>query len=101
MDHSKSLKEAVSLAKTLNVKVPSAPTPSEVWELNIVRTMSGSSFDIAHPTLEVKDHQQGIEEATFETAHGGSQQVKAAAKKELPTLKMHLQLSKQAMNQSA
>jgi len=95
-DHSKSLREAIKLAKQFNVKVPNAPSPSEVWELNMVRSLSGSQFDTAYTTLEVKDHQQDIEEATFEVMHGGAQQVKASAKKELPMLKMHLSMSKAA-----
>jgi putative membrane protein len=83
------------------VKVPDAPSPSEVWELNVVRSMSGAGFDVAYTTLEVKDHEQDIEEATFEAVHGGSPAVKAAARKELPMLKMHLRLSRQAMNESS
>src|SRR4051812_47254038 len=93
-DHSSSLRDAVRVAKQLNVKVPDAPTPSQVWQLNMVRSLSGSQFDVAYTTLEVKDHQQDIGETTFEVVHGGSTQVKAAAKKELPMLKMHLSLSK-------
>jgi putative membrane protein len=95
-DHSQSLRDAVKLAKQLNVKVPGAPTASEVWELNMVRSLSPSFFDASYSTLEIKDHQQDIEETTFELMHGGSSQVKADAKKDLPMLKMHLSLSKAA-----
>lgn len=93
MDHTKSLHEAMSIAKQLNVKAPDAPTPSEVWELNTVRSLSGSTFDASYSTLEFKDHQQDIEETTFETMHGASAMVKADAKKDLPVLKRHLALA--------
>jgi putative membrane protein len=99
-DHSKSLQDAIELAKQLDVKVPNAPSPSEVWELNMVRSLSGRQFDLAYTTLEVKDHQQDIEEATFEVVHGGAAQVKASARKELPTLKMHLSMSKAAVQRA-
>jgi putative membrane protein len=96
-DHSKSLAESVAEARSLGVKVPQAPTPSMVWELNTVRSMSGSQFDRSYSSLEVKDHEQDIEETTFEVQHGGSAEVKQSAKKELPMLQMHLSLAKQAL----
>jgi putative membrane protein len=92
-DHSKSLHEAIAEAREDNIKVPQAPTPSMVWELNTVAAMSGSAFDHAYATLEVKDHQQDIEETTFEAQHGSDPSIKRDAKKELPMLKMHLRLS--------
>lgn len=96
-DHSKSLTDAVALAKTLHVDVPKAPTPSMVWELQTVGAMSGAQFDHWYSYLEVKDHQQDIEETTFEVVHGGSTLVKNDARKALPMLRMHLALSKRAL----
>jgi putative membrane protein len=96
-DHSKSLEESVAEARSLGVKVPQAPTPSMVWELNTVRSMSGTQFDRSYSSLEVKDHEQDIEETTFEVVHGGSPKVKQSAKKELPVLRMHLTLAKRAL----
>jgi putative membrane protein len=96
-DHSKSLKEAVTEATSLGVKVPEAPTPSMVWELDTVAGTSGSQFDRLYASLEVKDHEQDIEETTFEATHGGNAMVKKSAKKELPILGMHLMLSKRAL----
>jgi putative membrane protein len=96
-DHSKSLQESVAEARSLGVKVPQAPTPSMVWELNTVRSMSGAQFDRSYSSLEVKDHEQDIEETTFEVAHGGSSEVKQSAKKELPVLRLHLTLAKRAL----
>jgi putative membrane protein len=97
-DHSKSLAEAVSEARKDGIKVPAAPTPSEVWELNTVRSMSGNSFDRFYSSLEVKDHQQDIEETTFEVHHGSDPDIRAGASKELPMLRMHLALSERALH---
>jgi putative membrane protein len=95
-DHSKSLVEAVAEAKEDGIKVPTAPTPSMVWELNTIRGFSGTSFDRAYTSLEVKDHQQDIEETTFEVAHGNDPTIRRSAKKELPMLRMHLALAAKA-----
>jgi putative membrane protein len=96
-DHSKSLRESVAEAKKYGIDVPKSPTPSEVWELQTVSGFSGLSFDRAYSRLEVKDHQQDIEETTFEVVHGGNSEIKQSAQKELPMLRLHLALSKRAM----
>jgi len=99
-DHSRSLAEAVAEARSDGIKVPSAPMPTQVWELNTLRMMSGATFDRLYSSLEVKDHQQDIEETTFEAQHGQDPEIKQSAKKELPVLKMHLRMSGQALQAS-
>jgi putative membrane protein len=96
-DHSKSLSESIGEAKKYGIEIPKAPTPSEVWELQTVAGLNGLSFDHAYSYLEVKDHQQDIEETTFEAVHGGNGEIKQSARKELPMLRLHLSLSKRAM----
>jgi putative membrane protein len=93
-DHSKSLADAVELATDLGVGVPPAATPSEQWELNRMKNIPRSSFDVQYAALEVKDHDQDIEETGFEARDGELFQVRAEAKKDLPMLNMHLELSK-------
>jgi putative membrane protein len=95
-DHSKSLREALAEATKYGVKAPQAPTPSMVWELQTVDSMSGATFDRYYTTLELKDHQQDIEETTFEVQHGSNAQIKQSAKIELPTLRAHLALATKA-----
>jgi putative membrane protein len=92
-DHSKSLAESLAEARRNGVKAPQAPTPSMVWELQTVGAMSGSAFDRAYTSLEVKDHQQDIEETIFEAQHGGDPSLMQSAKNELPVLRTHLALS--------
>jgi putative membrane protein len=95
-DHRKSLQESLALAKANGVAAPQAPTPSMVWELNTVAAMTGSAFDKSYSSLEVKDHQQDIEETAFEIKHGAKPEIKDSAKKELPILRMHLRLATKA-----
>jgi putative membrane protein len=93
-DHTKSLKEAVALAKAHNVQVPKAPTPSQQWELQTLGTLSGAAFDSAYVALETADHQQDISETSDEVSDGTNVGVRNAAKKDLPVLRTHLKLAK-------
>jgi putative membrane protein len=96
-DHAKSLKEAVRLARHLGISVPKTPSPTQEWELEILGAMSGTGFDTAYAKLEVQDHKQDIEESKTEAREGMSPSVRAMARKELPTLRAHLKLSKAAL----
>jgi putative membrane protein len=60
-DHSKSLADAIKVAKRLKISVPKTPSPSQEWELEIVGGLAGTSFDAAYAKLEVQDHKQDIE----------------------------------------
>src|SRR4051812_38097388 len=97
-DHTKSLHDAKSLARTLRVpKVENKPTPSQSWELRQLQAMTGGDFDKQYADLEVSDHHQDIQETKFEVKKGFSPAVRAAAKDELPTLAKHLKLSGEAL----
>jgi predicted outer membrane protein len=97
-DHAKALHEGVVLARELGVGVPPAATPSEQWELNRLRNMPRAWFDVQYASLEVRDHEQDIEETGFEAREGGLWQVRAAARKDLPMLNMHLKLSRATLS---
>jgi putative membrane protein len=99
-DHTKSLADAVKLAKKLGVSVPKAPTPPEQWELRIAGTETGPAFDKWYSDLEVQDHKQDISEASAEASTGTNAAVRAGARKELPTLRRHLKLSQGALKAS-
>jgi predicted outer membrane protein len=95
-DHTKSLREAVRLARALGISVPSTPSTSEEWELATVSGMSGKAFDVAYSYLEVEDHKQDIEEVHTEQEGGLNRRVIALEHHDLPTLRTHLHLSKLA-----
>jgi putative membrane protein len=96
-DHTKSLRDAVELARKLGVGVPPAATPSEQWELNRLKNMPRAWFDVQYAALEIKDHNQDIEETGFEAREGELWQVRAEARKDLPMLNMHLKMSKSVL----
>jgi hypothetical protein len=51
-------------------------------------------FDVQYAVLEVKDHEQDIEETGFEAREGEEYVVRHEALKDLPMLNMHLKLAK-------
>jgi putative membrane protein len=95
-DHTKSLHEAVALAERLGISVPSDPSTTEEWELSVVSGLSGNAFDVGYSSLEVQDHKQDIEEVHTELEHGLNPSVRALERKDLPTLRFHLHISKRA-----
>jgi putative membrane protein len=95
-DHSKSLSDAIKLAHSLGIDVPSSPTPSEVWELKVVAAAKGKAFNALYSSLEVYDHLQDIDETSSEISEGTNSQIRDDAKTELPMLREHLKLARRA-----
>jgi putative membrane protein len=95
-DHTKSLDEAQRTAAKLGVRLEHAPTPSEQWELQVVSSFASQSFDHWYSTLEVKDHQQDIQETGDEVSLGSNGDVKKLAAEDLPVLRVHLRLADRA-----
>jgi putative membrane protein len=99
-DHSKSLKESLTLAKRLGITAPKKPSPSMQWELGIVGTLSAAAYDHWYSYLEVKDHTQDISETSDEVSKGSNASIRQSARKELPTLRTHLKLARAALTAS-
>jgi putative membrane protein len=96
-DHAKSLSDAVKLAQSLGIDVPASPLPSMVWELKMVASLHGKAYDHWYSSLEVFDHMQDIQETTDEIKSGTNSQIRDDARKELPMLKLHLKLAREAL----
>jgi predicted outer membrane protein len=96
-DHSKSLSDAIKLAHSLKIDVPNSPTPSEVWELKMVASLHGKAYNHWYSSLEVYDHLQDISESTDEVDNGTNSQIRDDARTELPMLRLHLKLAREAL----
>ena len=96
-DHAKSLKDAIKLAHSLGIDVPSAPTPTEVWELTMVASLHGKAYNHWYASLEVYDHVQDIQETTDEINDGTNAKIRDDARTELPMLQLHLSLARAAL----
>jgi putative membrane protein len=92
-DHRGSLKAAAAIAHPLGVTVPHQPSPSQRWELDMLRRLHGSAFDRAYTTLEIKDHQQDISEAVDESKTGSNVSVVLDARKDIGMYHRHLHLT--------
>jgi putative membrane protein len=100
-DHSQSLSDAVKLAHSLKIDVPSSPTPSQIWELKMVESLKGKAYDHWYSSMEVYDHLQDISEAGSEVSTGTNSKIKDDAKTELPMLRKHLRLARAALAANA
>jgi putative membrane protein len=95
-DHARSLGMLRVQAKSLRLDVPGAPSPSQQWEISVLRTLTGSNFDHWYAALEVKDHHQDIQETSFESTKGQSAKLRKLAGDDMPMLRIHLRLSEAA-----
>lgn len=96
-DHTKSFDDAAKLARSLGIEVPNSPTSSEEWELKMVESLHGKAYNHWYASLEVYDHVQDISEATDEVNDGTNSKVRDDARTELPTLREHLKLAREAL----
>jgi putative membrane protein len=96
-DHTQSLMDATALAKKLGIPVPSEPSPTQQWELQVVAQFSGTKFDRWYSDLEVKDHMQDIQEAQDEADKGCNPEIRDDAEDEIPMLERHLKLAQDAL----
>jgi len=96
-DHTESLNEAVKLAQRIGIDVPDQPNAEQRWDLKVVATFSGNTFDRRYAELEVGDHLVDIDEASEEAEQGCNSAVRTSAAKEIPTLQQHLALAQDAL----
>jgi putative membrane protein len=96
-DHSKSLKDSIAQARRLGIKVPSAPSHTQEWELAVIHSLAGASFNHWYSFLEVEDHKQDIIETEEEVHSGTNPKVRKLAAEDLPVLTTHLTLAIKAL----
>jgi putative membrane protein len=99
-DHAASGADAKLMAAHLRVHADYAPSPSQQWEIQMLSGLSGAAFDHKYSYLEVLDHKQDLFEAKQEVENGTNPSVVASARKEIPTLVMHLKLARRALQAS-
>jgi putative membrane protein len=97
-DHTAALKAASAAAHARGVDVPREPSPSEQWELDMLAQLNGAAFDRAYTSLEVKDHEQDISEATDESKSGRDAGILRLARHAIGMYHRHLHLSEAAFN---
>jgi putative membrane protein len=97
-DHGKANKELVKLAASKGVKLPYKIPDEEQAVIDRLGQENGSQFDKAYQHEMIRDHTADIGEFEREISLGRDASIKAWAMKNLPVLKMHLEMAKKMTN---
>lgn len=89
-DHSKANDELKSFASGRGLTLPAALPADKQKDLDMMRKMTGKSFDQHYVNMMVQDHQKDVNEFKKQSTSGADQQLKDWAGKTLPVLQMHL-----------
>ncbi len=99
-DHQRALSELQGLAKTDSVALPTTPDATQQREAKQLTSSTGTAFDQAYTTNEIKGHQLSIQHTQQEMSSGSDAQVKQFAANYLPVAQKHLQMLQQLSNQA-
>lgn len=90
-DHAQANQQAMTVASSMGVAQPSAPSQMERMEYQRLASLSGRQFDRAFVKDMIKDHRKDIAEFRKEAKVSGP--AADYAKASLPTLERHLHLA--------
>lgn len=93
-DHGKANEELKSLAKQKGWTLPDEPAAKHKATQARLEKLEGAAFDSAYAQDMVKDHEHAVAAFERQAKGGGDPDLKAWASKTLPTLKSHLQDSR-------
>jgi putative membrane protein len=96
-DHSASNEDAMAIAKKMNFTLPNAPSADDQSMYKELSAKKGSEFDKSFAQAMVDGHQKAIQLFTDE-ANSASGDVKSFAEKTIPTLKNHLAMAQNLLN---
>ena len=97
-DHTKASEELKPLAMGKDVMLMTDMDAKHKAAMEKMNSMSGSAFDMAYVKMMVKDHEKAVSMFQKEAASGKDADAKAFAAKTLPTLQMHLDMSRTMMS---
>jgi putative membrane protein len=94
-NHSGELHAAEALAKSLEIKVPSSPSITQLHQIGATSAHTGAAFDRAYARLEVGDHIMDIQGADGEILEGSIGTAKTFAQKYRLMYQRHLAVFRQ------
>ncbi len=92
-DHNKANEELKTIAMSKSVELPTSPSLMQQAKAKMLDGKSGAEFDKSFASTMVSDHKTVIKMFAKESREGDDADLKAFAKKTLPTLKMHLKMA--------
>jgi len=99
-DHTKGLAEALQTAVAMNMVAPTEPSQAAQQQYDKLKGLSGQEFDKQFLSDAVKDHQKAIDLFSQQEQSAQSTELQQLAKKQLPTLKKHLEMAQAAQKGS-
>jgi putative membrane protein len=108
MDHNRAALELATLSVKVGAKLPAKPSPLQRWAIDQISLLPGLTpvgsstvpsaltFDRGYAGLQVAAHEQAIAEFGEAARRAENPDVRALAKRMLPTLRMHLKLARAA-----
>ena len=89
-DHQAALAKLQAVAATLDVPLPTAPSPQQQADAATLQNTPDADFDVTYAKLQVLGHQLSIADTNLELASGSDASVKGYASGYLPVAQMHL-----------
>ena len=93
-DHTQANSDLADLAHKKGMDLPSKADEAHQRELARLAEMSGAEFDRAYMTMMVNDHVKAVSLFEKNAQEAADPEVKAFAKKMLPTLQDHLKMAR-------
>jgi putative membrane protein len=93
-DHTKALAKLKTLAKTLNVTLPAAPTATQKAQAAQLKTVAVGKFDRLYDNDQIAGHLLSISKTKTEISVGKDAAVTAFAKYYLPVAQKHLRMAR-------
>jgi len=92
-DHTKAGDELKQLASSKSVSLPDGPDAKQRGQIDAIGKLDGKAFDAAFKQQMVQDHRTTVAAFQKTAAGGHDADLKAWAKKTLPTLQEHLKMA--------
>ncbi len=93
-DHKGAYDELTSLAKTMDVQIPTEPDPEHKSTQQHLETLTDAAFDAAYMDNQLIDHQKIIDLYESEARNGSDQRLKSYAQKYVMLFRMHQEKAK-------
>jgi putative membrane protein len=94
-DHTTANADLKTVAQAHQVSLPAAPSEEAQHMATTLQAQDGAAFDSAWANAMVQDHQKAVASFSTEAGDADAADVKAFAKRTLPTLEAHLELARQ------
>lgn len=94
-DHKSAQSKLQTLAKSLNISLPTAPNAQQQSQAAQLKSVSSTDFDSTYLQIQLAGHQLSIADTNTEITGGSDTGIVSYAKGYLPVAQMHLNMTQQ------